>query len=125
MGFQSISIPKRSLGQNYFVNESLGNKIIKYVTTHSTQDTILEIGPGLGFFTLKLSEYFKQLILVEKDYLLYLTLKDRFPNAIIHNIDILEFNYSLIPNHYDVYSSLPYNISKRIISITRETQYLS
>ena len=42
--------PKRSLGQNFFVNENLAKKIVDTVLVENPE-LIVEIGPGHGYFS--------------------------------------------------------------------------
>lgn len=109
---------KKSLGQNFFVNENLGEKIINYVKEENP-DVIVEIGPGRGFFTQKLNGLAKKLILIEKDDILAQDLENTFPNATLLNIDFLEWDFKELKDIKDAklvfFGSLPYNISKPII----------
>jgi len=109
---------KKSLGQNFFVNENLGEKIINFVKDESPE-IIVEIGPGRGFFTHKLSIFSQQLVLIEKDDILAEDLKISFPNAIVLNQDFLDWNFKELEQFSGkkiiFYGSLPYNISKPII----------
>lgn len=117
MGFQNTVKPKRSLGQNFFVNENLGNKIVENVL-QSKPSRILEIGPGRGFFTEK---FLKENILVtaiEKDDMLAQELTLRFPTLKVLHKDVLDIDFSTLNLTEDtvIYGSLPYNISKPIIN---------
>ncbi|HAM37620.1 MAG: Ribosomal RNA small subunit methyltransferase A [candidate division WS6 bacterium GW2011_WS6_36_26] len=109
---------KKSLGQNFFVNENLGEKIINFVKDENPE-IIVEIGPGRGFFTHKLSIFSQQLVLIEKDDILAEDLKISFPNAIVLNQDFLDWNFKELEQFSGkkiiFYGSLPYNISKPII----------
>ncbi len=107
---------KKSLGQNFFINENLGNKIVEYVK-QSNPDIIVEIGPGRGFFTKKLSQISPQLLLVEKDDELAKQLAESYPLVI--NIDFLEWDFEELEKYKGkkiiFFGSLPYNVSKPII----------
>ncbi|KKP92624.1 MAG: Ribosomal RNA small subunit methyltransferase A [candidate division WS6 bacterium GW2011_GWC1_36_11] len=109
---------KKSLGQNFFVNENLGEKIINFVKDENPE-IIVEIGPGRGFFTHKLSIFSQQLVLIEKDDILAEDLKISFPNSIVLNQDFLDWNFKELEQFSGkkiiFYGSLPYNISKPII----------
>ncbi|HAA85751.1 MAG TPA: ribosomal RNA small subunit methyltransferase A, partial [Kosmotogaceae bacterium] len=39
--------PKRSLGQNFLVNESVARRIVE-LSELTSEDTVIEIGTGLG-----------------------------------------------------------------------------
>lgn len=107
---------KKSLGQNFFINENLGNKIVEYVK-QSNPDVIVEIGPGRGFFTHKLSQICPQLLLIEKDNELAKQLSESFPLVI--NEDFLDWNFKELEIYRNkrivFFGSLPYNVSKPII----------
>jgi len=109
---------KKSLGQNFFVNENLGEKIINFVR-EETPDVVIEIGPGRGFFTQKLASFAQDLVLIEKDDLLANELRSSFPNATILNIDFLDWDFNELEQFKNkkivFYGSLPYNVSKPII----------
>lgn len=106
--------PKRSLGQNFFVNANLGDHIIGYVKEIQSE-SIIEIGPGTGFFTERVSKIFNQVTLIEKDTSLAELLKFRYPKANILNSDFLELNLNELPRDSIFFGSLPYNVSKPII----------
>ena len=60
-------VPKKSLGQNFLVNEEILNQIVDLGNINSN-DIVLEVGPGTGNLTEKiLNKKPKKLILVEKD----------------------------------------------------------
>ena len=51
---------KKRLGQNFLVNEDVIDDIIEFADI-KPEDTILEIGPGVGFVTEQLVKYAKKL----------------------------------------------------------------
>ena len=55
-------IPKKSLGQNFFINEHLGEKIVNIVLEEKPK-TVVEIGSGRGFFTGKIHKEIPSVIL--------------------------------------------------------------
>ncbi len=116
MGFQNINTAKKSLGQNFFINNTLADKIVNYVKSNSDSENIIEIGPGKGFFTDKLINNFDKVYCIEKDDILATELKNKYRSIEIFNDDVLDFNWSIFSNeNFAVYGSLPYNISKKII----------
>ena len=112
--------PKKSLGQNFLIDNNIINKIVDIVNVSKNQD-ILEIGPGLGSLTSKIIESNpKSLLAIEKDKILTEKLKKKFlnfKNIEIINEDILNvlekknFGKNII-----VFGNLPYNISTKIIA---------
>lgn len=128
MGLQNIDRPKKSLGQNFFVNEHLGNKIIEYALEENP-DVIVEIGSGSGFFTRKLSTKGTPLLLIEKDDALAQDLEKEFPKAEVINKDFLEWDFSELGIYENkkifFFGSLPYNVSKPIIYKVISSSYFS
>jgi len=109
-------IPKKSLGQNFLIDNNILNKIINL--TNIENETILEIGPGTGnLSSLILNKKPKKFIAVEKDKFLALNLKKNFKEKIeIINDDILNINEKLLSNEkLVVFGNLPYNISTEIL----------
>ncbi len=114
--------PQRSKGQNFLINENIYRDLLKAADLNST-DIILEVGPGLGFLTAKLSSVVKRVVAVELDKKLasYLQMAIDAPdidNIDIINEDILKFNlpaYFKKTNGfsypYKIVANLPYNIS--------------
>tara|TARA_S200000501_G_C20621388_1_gene654752 strand:+ start:38 stop:826 length:789 start_codon:yes stop_codon:yes gene_type:complete len=108
---------KKSLGQNFLIDQDVLNKIINTVEVQNRY--ILEIGPGSG----NLTEYIlkknpKKMYVIEKDNELSLFLKKKFEDRIeIINDDILKISEKKISNEVlTVFGNLPYNISTEILS---------
>ena len=110
--------PARSKGQNFLTNEKIYEDIVAAAEIDS-EDTVLEIGPGLGFLTLKLAAKAKRVMAVELDdklanYLQMGLAAASINNIEIYNEDILKFNLNKhLPenNPYKVVANLPYNIT--------------
>ena len=109
-------IAKKSLGQNFLIDEEIINKI---VSAGSIKDkNILEIGPGTGNLTKAiLKKNPKKMFVIEKDTKLSLLLEQNFKQQIkIINNDILKFDEkSIIDDKLIVFGNLPYNISTEIL----------
>jgi 16S rRNA (adenine1518-N6/adenine1519-N6)-dimethyltransferase len=108
---------KKSLGQNFLKNEAILNKIIEAANL-TTQDVVLEIGPGLGALTEKLIPNCKKVVAIEKDDSLFETLSSKFAtesNFNLQNKDILEFDPEEIGEAYKLVANIPYNITGAII----------
>ena len=110
-------LPKKSLGQNFLIDEKILNKIAE-LGEIGLSDKVIEVGPGTGNLTKKIIQYKpKQLTIVEKDKRLYKFLKNKFHNKIkIINEDIL--NCSIVNSGNEniiIYGNLPYNISTQIL----------
>ena len=109
--------PKKSLGQNFLIDQNVINKIINFGDIKN--ENILEIGPGTGYLTKNiLIKKPKKLIVIEKDALLIQELKKnvKHKDVEILNEDILKTNLELIMlKNTIVYGNLPYNISTQIL----------
>ncbi len=108
---------KKSLGQNFLVDENILNKIVSIVKIEN--ESILEIGPGTGNLTSHiLKSGSKKLIVVEKDKNLSIFLNKRFKDKInLINDDILKINEKKIyKEKLIVFGNLPYNISTEILA---------
>jgi 16S rRNA (adenine1518-N6/adenine1519-N6)-dimethyltransferase len=108
---------KKSLGQNFLIDQNIIDKIIK--TVPITNNEVLEVGPGTGNLTKEiLKKNPKKLFLVEKDVFLAESLKEIINEKVtIFNEDILKFNENLLSkNKIIVFGNLPYNISTEILS---------
>ena len=107
---------KKSLGQNFLIDEDVINKIIN---TGSIQNkNILEIGPGTGNLTRAiLAKNPKKMFVIEKDSELCFLLRKKFNEEIeIINKDILKFDEKNLHNEkLTVFGNLPYNISTEIL----------
>jgi 16S rRNA (adenine1518-N6/adenine1519-N6)-dimethyltransferase len=107
---------KKSLGQNFLIDQNIIDKIIN--TVEIDNKSILEVGPGTGNLTRAiLKKKPKKLIVIEKDNNLAELLKKDFDNNIkIINDDILKINENkLDADVLTVFGNLPYNISTEIL----------
>ena len=108
---------KKRLGQNFLVNPDIIEEIIDYAQI-TKDDTIIEIGPGVGFVTEQLVKYAKKVIAIELDEEAIKELeKLECDNLeIIHN-DILKTDISALSNEkVKVVANIPYYITAPIIS---------
>ena len=108
---------KKSLGQNFLIDQNIINKIISVVDIENKN--VLEIGPGTGNLTLEIvKKNPKKVILIEKDNVLAKNLTNKFNNNIeIINKDVLKINENdLCDQSLIVFGNLPYNISTEILS---------
>jgi 16S rRNA (adenine1518-N6/adenine1519-N6)-dimethyltransferase len=111
--------PKKSLGQNWLVDESALARIAAAAEL-TPQDTVLEIGPGLGALTRYLAEGAGQVIAVELDDALVSPLGRVLAgcsNVTIVQGDILRFDLAVLVGmpSYKVVANLPYYITSAAI----------
>ena len=121
-------IPKKSLGQNYLVNRGVLDKIVETAEI-SKEDLVLEVGPGTGNLTEKLSERANQVVAIEKDSRLIKSLKERFKdsNVEIEEGDILKVDIRTLLDHriplskasgnvgYKIVANIPYYITSNLL----------
>ena len=114
------SKPKKSLGQNFLVDSRVAKKIISTADI-SSDDTILEIGPGRGALTRHLAETCKRLVAIELDSELASELQGRFSNypgvEIIHGDarDVSVDQFINAGERYKLLANLPYYAANRIV----------
>ena len=109
--------PKKSLGQNFLIDNNILNKIAN--TTNIKDKIVIEIGPGTGNLTSYiLKKNPKKIFVIEKDNQLAVKLEDRFDNQItIINEDVLKIDEAnIVDEKVTVFGNLPYNISTEILS---------
>ncbi|GMR12915.1 MAG: 16S rRNA (adenine(1518)-N(6)/adenine(1519)-N(6)) -dimethyltransferase RsmA [Gemmatimonadota bacterium] len=112
--------PKRSLGQNFLIDQNLQRKIIGSLGDPSEQP-LVEIGPGKGALTQHLVGLTDRLVLIELDDELVEDLRTRHgdrPGVEIVHRDVLTVDFgALFPEgiRFRVVGNIPYNITSPII----------
>ena len=107
---------KKSLGQNFLIDQNIIDKIIN--TVEIKNKSILEIGPGTGNLTKNiLKKEPKKILVIEKDYhLAELLNKDLGTKIKVINEDVLKVDENTLDNEsLTVFGNLPYNISTEIL----------
>ena len=117
----------KKLGQNFLINQQIIDEIIEK-SQITKEDTVLEIGPGLGSLTKALMQKAKRVIAVELDENMVNILKNRFNNENLEiiNEDILKIDLNEITNKYGkikVVANLPYYITTPIVMKLLEEEY--
>lgn len=118
--------PLKRLGQNFLINPGVLKKIIAAADLGG-EETVLEIGPGLGTLTQELAKQAKKVIAVEKDKKIVEILKETmngYKNVEIIEGDILKLNNWPIEqlNNYIIVANLPYYIASPVIRKFLETE---
>lgn len=105
----------RRKGQNYLIDSNILQKILD-CSDLSKNDTVLEIGAGIGTLTIPLSEYAGKIIAVEQDEKIAAILEKRLEKLDISNVEVLRADATKIdfPEFNKVVSNLPYKISSPI-----------
>lgn len=114
---------KKKFGQNFLIDPHVLDKIVEAAQITS-EDFVLEIGPGIGTLTQYLCEHARQVLAVEIDKNLIPILKETlspYGNAHIIQGDILKQDIEQIAETYNdgkpikVVANLPYYITTPII----------
>ncbi len=114
--------PTKKLGQNFLIDESLLKEQIEYANLNE-EDTVLEVGAGIGNLTKFLLEKAKKVIVVEKDRRMIKILEDRFSkkeNLEIISGDVLKID---LPDFDKTVSNIPYVISSPLTFKLLETEF--
>lgn len=108
----------KSLGQHWLKDRFVLQEIAELAEIQP-DDTVLEIGPGLGTLTSELLRAAEKVIAVEFDPELARKLPGQFPgkNLEVINEDILKFNLSRLPSNYKVVANVPYYITSKIVQL--------
>ncbi len=108
---------RKRFGQHFLKDPGVIDAILRAV--HATSnDTVVEIGPGEGAITDALAASAGHLHAVELDRNLVARLRHRFadnPRVTIHSADALSFDFSQLGEKLRVVGNLPYNISTPLL----------
>lgn len=115
--------PKKSLGQHWLKDPDVLADIADAAEI-LPQDTVLEVGPGLGTLTSRLLAQAGRVVAVEFDRDLARKLPGQFPgkNLEVINEDILQFDLSNLPAGYKVVANVPYYITSKIVRVLSESK---
>lgn len=111
---------KKTLGQHFLIDETVLQTIVEAAEL-SPDDTVIEVGPGLGILTVELAKRAGSVVAVELDTKLASLLKRKLgsaSNVRIINADILKVSLSqLLEGHsnYKVVANLPYYITSPVL----------
>lgn len=110
--------PKRSLSQSFLTQSSVAEAMVRAAEV-SSQDTVLEIGPGLGALTRPLVQTAGTVIAIELDASLAESLPhalDFPPNLTVAHGDALAVDLAAhVSEPYVVVASLPYHVASPIL----------
>jgi 16S rRNA (adenine1518-N6/adenine1519-N6)-dimethyltransferase len=111
--------PDKRLGQNFLVDESALRRIMAVAEVTSDED-VLEIGPGLGSLTRHLAIAARSVVAVELDSRLIPPLREvlsAYPNVSLVQGDILSLNPAQLISRaeYLVVANIPYYITSALI----------
>lgn len=118
--------PKKNFGQNFLVDKNILKKIADSCDITS-EDYLVEIGPGLGALTQELAQRCQGVLAIDIDQMLEPVLRnlaDEYKNIELYFQDILDVDLEAIlaqkfdlkgPVSYKVCANIPYNITTPII----------
>lgn len=111
-----MTAPNKSLGQHW-LRDPIFLQAIADSAGITSDDTVLEIGPGLGTLTSELLRRAKNVVAVEFDRELAGKLPSQFPGKSLEvvNQDILSYDLSGLPESYVVVANVPYYITSKIV----------
>ena len=107
----------KALGQHFLNNEEILNETMRLAEV-SSQDHVVEIGPGPGVLTERLLETGCGLTSIEIDPEVCEFLRDNFPNLELVEGDALEVKW---PKANKVVANIPYQISSPLIDVITRT----
>jgi 16S rRNA (adenine1518-N6/adenine1519-N6)-dimethyltransferase len=126
--------PNKLMGQNFLIDENVLDKIIEAADLPAGRqgikkdDTILEVGPGLGILTIELAKRAKRVIAIEKDKKLAGILNDELKIEEIKNVEIVQGDILkvldskfLILDSYKLIANIPYYLTSTLIRKFLET----
>jgi len=118
--------PNKLLGQHFLRDKNVLEKIIEAASL-TKDDSVLEVGPGLGVLTRELAKHAGQVVAVEKDKALAEILAKQLINEKIGNVkiiadDILKINFSALFDSldYKVVANIPYYLTSHLIRLLLE-----
>ena len=115
-------VPSKKFGQNFLIDREFVSKITTAASLRK-EDTVLEIGPGIGNLTQELAKNAKHVFAIEKDQAMITVLKETTKNynniTIIHG-DALEEKIPFA-GPYKIIANLPYYITSPLIRKFLET----
>lgn len=107
--------PKKTLGQNFLIDQNIIDKIIKSAEIKK-EDHLLEIGPGLGLITKELDKHAENVLAIEKDTLFTKILKEfGLKHTEILEDDILNYIKKNDIEDKKIIANIPYYLTSNLI----------
>jgi 16S rRNA (adenine1518-N6/adenine1519-N6)-dimethyltransferase len=108
--------PRKRFSQNFLVDRAVIAEIIAAISPRP-DDTMVEIGPGLGAITTPLAAAVKCLHVIEIDRDIVARLRTAFEpdHVVVHEGDALEYDLSALGRDLRVVGNLPYHISTPLL----------
>jgi len=108
--------PRKRFGQNFLVDDGIIHAIVNVIHPQ-VDETLVEIGPGLGALTRPLLERLPRMHAVELDRDIIARLQKTWPaeRLILHSGDALKFDFAMLGTDLRIVGNLPYNISSPLL----------
>lgn len=105
----------KNLGQNYLIDKNKRDQIINFGNLNKN-DTVLEIGTGIGTLTIEIARKAKKVIAIEQDENICRILTKRLKDEKIDNVELINDDALNVefPKFNKIISNLPYQISSPI-----------
>jgi 16S rRNA (adenine1518-N6/adenine1519-N6)-dimethyltransferase len=109
-------VAKKRFGQNFLTDQAIITCLVDAINPQN-EETIVEIGPGLGALTKPLLKKINHLHVVEIDRDIVSWMQNEYAkdSVTIHNVDALKFQFTSLGKNLRVVGNLPYNISTPIL----------
>ena len=106
--------PDKDYGQNFLVEPNISKRIIDSLQIEN-DDTVIEIGPGLGSLTHYLSQYNNEIKVVDIDFRMVNFLKIVYQD--FKNLEVIEndIRKTDVSKYTKIVGNLPYNITTETI----------
>lgn len=107
---------RKRFGQNFLQDKRIIHDIVHAVRPQEN-DIVIEIGPGLAAITEPLARKLNQLHVceIDRDIINYLKKQEFASKLIIHEGDVLQFDFRSIKGKKKIVGNLPYNISTPLL----------
>jgi 16S rRNA (adenine1518-N6/adenine1519-N6)-dimethyltransferase len=131
-------VPQEGLGQHFLIDQGIADKIVRLADL-SSDDWVVEIGPGMGVLTFRMLPLVKKVIAVELDQGMAAYLREKGdgnPSLTIIRQDVMGFDFARVTrdagSRIKIVANLPYNIATQVVfrlldyrqSVTRFTLML-
>ena len=107
---------RKRFGQNFLQDSRIIADIVQAVRPQPA-DIVVEIGPGLGAITEPLAAKLDCLHVceIDRDIIGYLKTRPYAGKLVIHEGDVLQFDFASVPGRKKIVGNLPYNISTPLL----------
>jgi len=105
-------LPSKSKGQNFLIDDRVADREVEFLDIRA-EDTVLEVGPGLGILTERVVPRAERMVCIELDRGINRYVRDRFGDRVqLIEGDALELDW---PKFDRFLSNIPYSISSPLL----------